>query len=217
MEIVRLPLAELEQNIGQIPDLPMNPREWTQTDIDSLARSIKETPELFEARPCLVVPYGGKYVILAGNLRYDAARQNGETEVPAIVFPAETPIEKMKEIVIKDNGSWGKWSMDALANEWYDLPLGEWGAPEWKGKDQDETPTGGGALPAELDGLDLTPEEQEKITGNDNVAYERIVIIYTEEEREKVEALFGVKGITEKVVYTLDEILERQEAAQDGE
>ena len=41
-------------------------------------------------------------------------------------------IAKMKEIVLKDNGSWGAWDFDALANEWDDLPLTDWGVPAWK-------------------------------------------------------------------------------------
>jgi hypothetical protein len=36
-------------------------------------------------------------------------------------------IDKLKEIVIKDNGSFGAWDMDMLANEWDDLPLKDWG------------------------------------------------------------------------------------------
>ncbi len=131
MEIVHIPLAELESNIGQIPDLPMNPRQWTKTDIDQLARSLSETPELFEARPLLVVPHDGRFVILGGNLRFEASKQNKATAVPAIVFPETTPIAKLKEIVIKDNGAFGEWDFDALANEWDDLPLGDWGVPAW--------------------------------------------------------------------------------------
>lgn len=132
MEIVKLKLADLESNIGQIPDLPMNPRQWTQSDIDSLARSLEETPELFEARPLLVVPHEGKFVILGGNLRFEAAKHNKAKTAPAIVFPENTPIAKLKEIVIKDNGSFGDWDMDALANEWDDLPLADWGVPSWE-------------------------------------------------------------------------------------
>jgi len=131
MQIVKLPIEKLEANTGQIPDLPMNPRQWTQTDIDSLAKSLTETPELFEARPLLVVPFGDKFVILGGNLRYEAAKHNGEKEVPCIAFPKNMPVEKMKEIVVKDNGSFGAWDWDALANEWDDLPLKQWGVPAW--------------------------------------------------------------------------------------
>ena len=134
MEIVKLKLADLEPNQGQIDGLPTNPRQWTKTDIDQLARSLKETPELFEARPIIVVPHQGKYVILGGNLRYEASRQNKTKDVPAVIFPADTPVAKLKEIVIKDNGSFGAWDYDNLANEWGDLPLVDWGVPAWDGE-----------------------------------------------------------------------------------
>ena len=131
MEIVKIKLADLESNIGQIPDLPMNPRQWTQSDIDSLAASLAETPELFEARPIIAVPFGDKYVILGGNLRYEASKKNKAKEVPCVILPADMPVAKMKEIVVKDNGSFGAWDFDALANEWDDLPLNDWGVPAW--------------------------------------------------------------------------------------
>lgn len=138
MEIVKLKIKDLQTNIGQIPDLPMNPREWTQADVDRLAASLRETPELFEARPVLVVPQGKKYVILGGNMRYEASKKNGESEIPAIIFPADTPTAKLKELVIKDNGNFGNWSFDALANEWDDLPLTDWGVPAWKEEKDEE-------------------------------------------------------------------------------
>lgn len=127
MEIVRLKLSVLEQNAGQIEGLPVNPRQWKKGDVEKLAKSLKETPELFEARPIIVVPQGEKFVILGGNMRYEASKLNKAKEVPAVIIPAETPIEKLKEIVIKDNGSFGEWDVDMLANEWDDLPLPDWG------------------------------------------------------------------------------------------
>lgn len=132
MEIVRLKLSALEPNNGQVPGLPMNPRQWTASDVDRIAKSLKETPELFEARPLLVYPHDGKYVILGGNLRHEGAKRNKMTEAPAIIFPEDTAIEKLKEIVIKDNGAFGAWDFDSLANEWGDLPLVDWGVPAWE-------------------------------------------------------------------------------------
>ena len=132
MEIVKLKLSALEPNTGQIPGLPINPRQWTRSDIDQLAKSLTETPELFEARPIIAVPHEGKYIILGGNLRYEASKANKASEVPAIILPADTPVDKMKEIVIKDNGSFGAWDYDTLANEWGDLPLTDWGVPAWE-------------------------------------------------------------------------------------
>ena len=136
MQIVKLKLSELAPNTGQIPGLPINPRQWTKGDVDKIAASLKETPELFEARPVLVIPHDGKYVILGGNLRYEGARANKEKEVPAIIFPEDTPVEKLKEVVIKDNGAFGAWDYDALANEWDDLPLGDWGVPAWSKEEE---------------------------------------------------------------------------------
>ena len=131
MQTTRIKLADLVPNTGQVPGLPSNPRQWTKSDIDRIAASLKETPELFEARPIIAVPHDGKFVILGGNLRYEGARKNKDKDAPVCVIPEDTPVEKMKEIVIKDNGSFGAWDYDALANEWDDLALGDWGVPAW--------------------------------------------------------------------------------------
>lgn len=140
MEIKKLKLSELEPNAGQIPGLPMNPRQWTKSDVDKLARSLKETPELFEARPIIAFPYGGKYVILGGNMRYEASKVNKAEAVPVVVFPAATSIDKLKEVVIKDNGAFGAWDWDMLGNEWDDLPLDDWGVPAWEMKQEEKPP-----------------------------------------------------------------------------
>lgn len=131
MQTTRIKLADLVPNTGQVPGLPSNPRQWTKSDIDRIAASLKETPELFEARPIIAVPHDGKFVILGGNLRYEGARKNKDKDAPVCVIPEDTPVEKMKEIVIKDNGSFGAWDYDALANEWDDLALADWGVPAW--------------------------------------------------------------------------------------
>lgn len=131
MMITRLPLGKVKQNTGQIDGLPSNPRQWTQTDIDRIAKSLEETPELFEARPLIVYQQGEEYIILGGNLRYEGAKKNKMKDVPVHILEQGLSIEKLKEIVLKDNGSFGDWDMDALANEWDDLPLEDWGIPAW--------------------------------------------------------------------------------------
>ena len=141
MQTTRIPLADLQPNTGQIPGLPMNPRQWTKSDVERIARSLRETPELFEARPIIAVPFEGKYVILGGNLRYEGARHNKDADAPVCVLPEDTPAEKMKEIVVKDNGTFGAWDIDALANEWDNGQLAEWGVPEWQLPKEDEMPT----------------------------------------------------------------------------
>ena len=127
MEIKKINISEVEVNNGQINGLPANPRQWTKEEFSKLRKSLKETPELFEARGVIVYPLNGKYIALGGNMRLEAARANKAKEVPCIVLPSNLTAEKLKEIVIKDNGSFGAWDIDSLANEWDDLPLEEWG------------------------------------------------------------------------------------------
>lgn len=132
MEIIRIKASLCDANTGQIDGLPANPRQWTSAEVDALATSIKETPELFEARPLLVYAVGSRYIVLGGNLRLCASKRLKMRDVPAIVFPYATPIAKLREIVIKDNGAFGNWDYDMLANEWDDLPLPNWGVPAWE-------------------------------------------------------------------------------------
>ena len=121
-------------NTGQIAGLPSNPRQWTKAQLDKLKASIEETPELLEARGCIVDYHEGKYVCLGGNMRYAACKALGMSELPCYVVPEGTTILKKKEIVAKDNVSMGEWDFDALANEWSDMDLEGWGVvipPEW--------------------------------------------------------------------------------------
>lgn len=139
MEQRQIKLELLAQNVGQIDGLPQNPREWTKKEVEKLRRSILETPELLEARGLIVTPHEGKYIILGGNMRYEAMKGLQYESAPCIVIPEGTPIAKLKEIVIKDNGAFGEWDMEMLANEWDDLPLDEWGVAVKAVKDQKMT------------------------------------------------------------------------------
>ena len=134
--ITRVPVSLIQKNTGQINGLPANPREWTDDDLKMLAKSLQETPELFEARPVLLFPHGENFVALGGNFRFEAAASLNWSDVPAYIYPPDTPVDKLKEIVIKDNGSFGKWEFQLLKQEWGDLPLGQWGVVGW-GTDED--------------------------------------------------------------------------------
>ena len=132
MEIKRIRLTDLELNRGQVAGLPSNPRQWGKGELDDLVKTIKQTPELLEMRGLIVYPYNGKYVILGGNMRYSALREMSAVDAPCMIVPEDTPIEKLREITILDNGSFGSWDYDMLANEWDDLPLADWGVPAWE-------------------------------------------------------------------------------------
>lgn len=127
IEFKRIPLDLLDFNTGQIPGLPPNPREWTDLELKRLAKSMKGTPELVEARGCIVVPYEGRYVVLGGNLRLAAAKFLKWRDIMCAVLPEETKVAKLKEIVLKDNSSFGSWDLSLLRKDWSDFDFGDWG------------------------------------------------------------------------------------------
>ena len=123
----RIGLSELEPNTGQIPGLPANPREWTDREVRKLAKSMKATPELAEARGCIVVPHGGRYVVLGGNLRLEGAKSLKWRDIMCAVLPEDTKPAKLQEIVLKDNSSFGSWDLSLLRRDWAEFDLPEWG------------------------------------------------------------------------------------------
>lgn len=122
-----LEIKEICVNSGQIPGLPKNPRFIRDVRFEKLKKSIVDFPEMLSLREVIVYPFEGKYVAIAGNMRFLACQDLGHTKVPAKVLPADFPVEKLKELAIKDNIPFGEDDFDVLANEWTDLPLEEWG------------------------------------------------------------------------------------------
>jgi len=46
----RIDIGLLDPNTGQIPGVPRNPRKWGHRELRNLAESMRDTPELTEAR-----------------------------------------------------------------------------------------------------------------------------------------------------------------------
>ena len=120
-------------NEGQLGWLPTNPRQWTQKDIDLTKASLQNDPDFTEERPVLVVECDGKLLVFAGNLRTTAARALKWEYISAVLYTPENDEDKdtIKRRSILDNGAFGSWDYDMLANEWDDLPLCEFGVPAW--------------------------------------------------------------------------------------
>lgn len=154
-KITRVAVDRLRINDGQLPWLPKNPRSWTQTDIDRMVKSIDEDPDFAEVRPVLAVPGEGKeLIVFAHNLLTRAAQVRGDRDLPVAVFEPETEEdqETIRRLALKDNGSFGSWDTDILANEWNTEPwqLEDWGVPEWiTGGAGKETGSGAGTSGAE--------------------------------------------------------------------
>lgn len=135
---VHIPLSKLRLNDGQVDWLPRNPRQWTREQLDRLADSIRETPMLLEARGLIVYPYGGTFVVIGGNMRLAALTIMGAKDAPCYILPMDMDQDKVKEIVLKDNGDYGIWNQAMLSRDWADLPLEKWGVEAIEVKDYAE-------------------------------------------------------------------------------
>lgn len=138
-----LRVADLQLNEGQLEWMPKNPRQWTQDGVNKAKDSLERDPDFLDDRPLLVVPHDGAFVVYAGNMRLTAARELGVEALPCVSYEPESVEDRdtIKRRAILDNGDFGAWDWDALANEWDDLPLGDWGVPNWGNDDEEEEPT----------------------------------------------------------------------------
>ena len=125
--------AVLKVDINTIHENPHNPRTITEDKFRKLVKSLKEFPEMLEARPIVV---DKDNIVLGGNMRLKAAREAGLTEVP--IYRSEWSHDKSSEFVIKDNVGFGEWDWDLLANEWDAYPLAEWGLDVWTPEEEVE-------------------------------------------------------------------------------
>ena len=154
-KIKMVPTKQLAINEGQLDWLPRNPREWTQEDIDRMVKSMEEDPDFAEERPVLAVPGPDKtLVVFCHNLLTRAALLKGEKQLPAVIYEPENEEdqETIRRRALKDNGSFGSWDTDILADEWADYEpevLVDMGIPDFvfggtaEGSDKN---AGGGTL-----------------------------------------------------------------------
>ena len=145
-----------------------------------------------------------------------------------IVEATELTEEEKKEFIIADNASFGEWDYDKLANEWEAEDLNSWGADVWQPEPPMPQNSGSAAspsnaaelagienqdaafdstnLPPELQGQDINPDELPKITGDNETAMERVIIVYPKDRAAELAQLIGL-GAIDKVVYNIDEII----------
>jgi ParB-like chromosome segregation protein Spo0J len=116
ISIKTVKLSEIKLN-------PDNPRRISNQDMDRLVKSLQDFPEMMKLREIVV---DETMTCLGGNMRTLALRKAGVKEATAKIVKGLTP-EQKREFIVKDNGAWGAWNFDALANTWSDLPLVDWG------------------------------------------------------------------------------------------
>ena len=122
-------------NLSDIRPNDQNPRTISEAKMKALVKSITEFEKMLSLRPIIVDADG---VILGGNMRYQALKQMGRTEIPDewVKQAADLTDDEKREFIIKDNVGFGEWDWDALANDWNPEQLADWGLeiPDWTGE-----------------------------------------------------------------------------------
>ena len=159
-----------------------NPRYIKEEKFKKLVQSLKDFPEMANARPIVV---NQEMVALGGNMRLKAMQEAGWSEVPVKIV--DWSEEKQREFIIKDNVGFGDWDWDELANTWETEELTEWGLDTWQPeKDADYS------------------EANQEIDVDNLDGSMTIKLNYTEEEYWKVkEELSKVAETPEQAVYKL--------------
>ena len=123
-----LNVSDLRPNNGQLECIGVhaNPRQISKGDYAKLLNSLREN-NMTGVLPLKVFKHEGEWYVLGGNMRLRAMQELGIEKVSCIIVPEDADAAALNEIIIKDNSTLGEWDMDALANEWSDMPLNDWG------------------------------------------------------------------------------------------
>lgn len=137
--------------------------------------------------------------------------------------------EEKQQFIIKDNVSFGEWNFEALKG-WDKEALNDWGFDFDLNTPINEAPTEAAgeaeqkteetaeeqniipqeALPEELQGLDITPQDLPKLQGDGETKNEYISISYTDEQADILAEIVGVspEKLFSKIVWNINELLD---------
>lgn len=99
--------------VSQLSNYELNPRIIDTYKYQTLITSLREFPEMLQARPLII---DEDFKILCGNMRYRACLELGYKEVPAKMVTLSE--EKKQELIIKDNLLYGEWDDEIIDADW---------------------------------------------------------------------------------------------------
>lgn len=129
VDIREIPNDKLEENTGQIPDVPKNPRKITKERYQALLKSCRESPEMERLNELVVYPLGGAFIVISGNHRLRARKELKWQRSLCKVLPEDTPKEKLREYVMKENIHYAQNDDEILKDLWNLQELNEWDVP----------------------------------------------------------------------------------------
>lgn len=118
IQSIKVDIALVDNNTGQIPGVPENPREMSEMEYKKLKKSLKRDSIYTAISELKLFPFEGRWVAIGGNMRLQAMNELGWTQVIGKPLPADTDAETLTRWVLLDNASFGKWDFDKLANQY---------------------------------------------------------------------------------------------------
>ena len=184
-------------NIELLNTNPNNPRFITANQMEKLKKSIQEFPEMLELRPLVV---DETRTVLGGNMRLEALKELGYTEVPVINVNNLTE-EQKKEFVIKDNLSYGEWDWDTLVLDWNLETLEDWGLGEFNTEDEltNHNTYEGLDASSKLDKF-LNAEIKRMFLVFDNETFNKVISWFEEKQEE-----FGVEDNSQVILKLMEQ------------
>lgn len=160
IESILLPLSDIDENTGQIPGVPRNPRKISDEKFEALKKSISDDPELLSVNEIKVFPFEGRWVAIGGNMRRRALIELGYTEAVCKPIPENWSAEKLRAEVMKDNYGYGEYDQQILHDEWDLEELEDWDMDDilMFDLDEDESEEEEGVEPLPIE----TPERDKK-------------------------------------------------------
>ncbi len=107
--------------VSELKVNPDNPRTISESQLETLANSIRRDPEFMTLRPIVTDADG---MILGGNQRYRAITERlNLSEIPKswVVKAADLTEEQRRRFILVDNtpeGLGGDWDLEALSDGW---------------------------------------------------------------------------------------------------
>lgn len=166
-----IPITKLLNNSGQLFEshgIPINPRRINKIEFEKLLASIGDS-DLNEIKPLQVVPYDGKFIVLAGNQRIRAYRKLKLKTVKCFVLCDDLDPKIYQKIIITDNSHYGSNDDDLLANMFNSDDLLDWGV----------------SLP------ELNVDDVESLLPEPNQIKDDFKIIVSEQDQNKLMALMN--------------------------
>lgn len=106
--------------LRDLSPLDNNPRTISDESFSRLCESLDCNPDYFAARPLILSDRTGSLVIIAGNMRFRAAKEIGLAMVPTYLIQGLDE-DREREIILRDNVNNGEWDLQKLRDEFGDF------------------------------------------------------------------------------------------------